>query len=871
FDFVFNDGAIHSAQFSWMGNGEMGTVSLPDFGPCGALIPSATVSCTGGTVTNPNPFPIQVVYRVDGQVVFDDTVAANITQAINFTRDDGQIHQAEFTWSGNGQGATIDLGDFGPCGAVAAPGTANCNIGTILNPNPFPIQATFTVDGIVLFQGEIPPHITQFIPYDFNDGLVHTASYSWSGNGVGAVVDLGSFGPCGAAVPSGQADCDGGSITNPNLFPIQVDYQVDGVTQFSGQIPANTTQTIDYLFTDTAVHTAIFSWSGNDESGTVALGTFGPCGVLTPSGEAGCLGGLVVNPNPFPIQVTFEVDDRVVFVGIVPANTIQQIAYTYEDSVKHRAKFSWSGNGQAGEVDLGSFGPCASSSNQYQDFIGPVAFGDITPFLEPGKEYFDGTRSVMYNVEFVTDDNQGDVVFRFNGQELDGITTSIFNNGTFRQIESEQGRAQSTFEFGATKLIGYRFGKERTRIFQTFALTETTRWIHPLDQPFEHKPSFVLQLHGPPQQTDWLLYAAHQQRITYDVTGVATVTLAYTRPGLVAIYPISGSQFLPWTTVDAVTYPITETQSVSYDFAETGLYHYRVVDEVGQIIVDAQPRASLTFTATQNTTYFPQVVYPSTSLFVAVLDAMQFKPPTQWQMPLDPYREQVFEFHLDYHRLDDPDLGDDDIRGDIVVEALYLLNASPAVVQQFPYGRHDGTLPGVTIVGIPNVSLVAFCGRPGVHELVYWGGWENETYHRADVVRIFDQNLYDEWTADQRGDCIDAARRVNMLLAREGLRTDHTHRHHGEVSQGYQLSQRGAWSPYNLVGLRPPHLGHLLKPGRVIPFYSDEADLLFWGWDLENGDLNPELDRAALQTYIAKLGPIEYIDQTGLHPPQFHR
>ena len=72
---------------------------------------------------------------------------------------------------------------------------------------------------------------------------------------------------------------------------------------------------------------------------------------------------------------------------------------------------------------------------QYQGFIGPVPFGTYTPYLEPGKAYFDMTQSIMHNVEYLNG-SQGDIVHRFNGQEISGVTTSIFNNGTFRQVES---------------------------------------------------------------------------------------------------------------------------------------------------------------------------------------------------------------------------------------------------------------------------------------------------------------------------------------------------------------------------------------------------------------------------------------------------
>jgi hypothetical protein len=197
-----------------------------------------------------------------------------------------------------------------------------------------------------------------------------------------------------------------------------------------------------------------------------------------------------------------------------------------------------------------------------------------------------------------------------------------------------------------------------------------------------------------------------------------------------------------------------------------------------------------------------------------------------------------------------------------------LINGTTSVAQQFPYGRHDGALPGVSLAGIPNVSMVAFCQRPGVHEVVYWGGWENESYYLPDRGWIFDQEFYNEWTEEQHGDCIDAAHRVNMMLAREGLRTDHTYRHHGERSQGYQLVQAHAWSPYNLVGMYPPHVGQLLKPGTVLPYYEDPEDLLFWGWDLTKGGLADGVGLTELQQHIDSLGPVEYGDQTGIHPAE---
>lgn len=506
-------------------------------------------------------------------------------------------------------------------------------------------------------------------------------------------------------------------------------------------------------------------------------------------------------------------------------------------------------------------------TGQYQGFIGAVPFGPYTPELEPGKEYFDMTQSTMLNVEYLNG-SQGEIVHRFNGQEISGITTSIFNNGTFRQVESLNGRAVTTFDEGVTKLIAYRNGNELARIFQTVSAVDT-RWLHPLDQPFEHKYEFGLELHGPPGVTDLLVYGDEVHDILYDENGLAIANLTYNQPSLVAIYQTGNpSKEVKWVTVDQVTFPIASSQLVRYDFAETGLYHYRIVDTAGQVVANSLPTPSLQFKAEPGTTYQAQLAYPATSVFVGLYNDMKFEHPFYWTMPVDARVEHEFEFHLDYHRLNDPDLGNDHIRGDVVVEALALLNGTTSVNQQFPYGRHDGVLPGVTLIGIPDVSMVAFCQRPGMHEVVYWGGWENESYYLPDRGRIFDEDLYDEWTEDQRGDCIDAALRVNMELARQGLRTDHTYRHHGEKSQGYQMIQLNIWSPYNLVGMRPPHVGQILKAGTILPYNQEPQDMLFWGWDLEKGSLADGVDAYALQSHAASLGPVVYVDFTGIHPPE---
>jgi hypothetical protein len=71
-----------------------------------------------------------------------------------------------------------------------------------------------------------------------------------------------------------------------------------------------------------------------------------------------------------------------------------------------------------------------------------------------------------------------------------------------------------------------------------------------------------------------------------------------------------------------------------------------------------------------------------------------------------------------------------------------------------------------------------------------------------------------------------------------------------------------------LVGMRPPHLGQLLKPGAVLPYYEAPEALLFWGWDLNRGGLAEGIGAFELQQHIASLGPVVYGDQTGIHPPE---
>ncbi|MCB0194171.1 MAG: hypothetical protein KDJ65_19625, partial [Anaerolineae bacterium] len=552
--------------------------------------------------------------------------------------------------------------------------------------------------------------------------------------------------------------------------------------------------------------------------------------------------------SEFPVIVNF------------PTNPGQ---YWVQFEVKVQSEETWLG-GKDCFLEVEVKDPCPACG-QYQDFVGAVAFGNHTPYLEPGKEYFDMTRSIMYNAEYVNG-RQADIVYRFNGQEVEDVTSSIFYDNGFNQLVTGDSRAGYTFSDGVTKLIAYRYGVEQARIFQKMN-SQDTRWIHPLDQPFEHKYNFEIEVNGPAHGSDLLIYGNEQRRINYDANGIANVSLTFDRPGLVAIYSVTdSSQDVAWVPVDWLTYPITETTTLDYTFAEVGLYHYRLIDQNGHVVAGPTANSTLSFEATPGFSYQAQLAYPETSLFVGLYDDMKFHHPDYWLMPVDGRVEHDFEFHLDYHRLPDPDLGNDHIRGDVVVDGLTLSYGTTSVAQQFPYGRHDGARPGVNLVGIPNVSMIAYCQRPGYHEVVYWGGWENESYYLPEQAWIFDEEMAKEWNEDQRGECIDTARRVNMELARQGLRTDHTFRHHGQRSQGYQMVQQNIWSAYNLVGMRPPHVGQIFKPGKVLSYYEKPEDSLFWGWDLNTGTLANSIGAYELQAYVATLGPAQYVDMTGIHP-----
>ena len=99
--------------------------------------------------------------------------------------------------------------------------------------------------------------------------------------------------------------------------------------------------------------------------------------------------------------------------------------------------------------------------------------------------------------------------------------------------------------------------------------------IQVLDQPFEHKYDFELELHGPANGTDLLVYGSHSRLVQYDSNGQSIVELSYSQPGLVALYP---QQQLNWLTVETVTFPISQSQTVAYSFAEVGLNHYRLLE-----------------------------------------------------------------------------------------------------------------------------------------------------------------------------------------------------------------------------------------------------------------------------------------------------
>ncbi|MCB0166547.1 MAG: hypothetical protein KDI79_20130, partial [Anaerolineae bacterium] len=81
-----------------------------------------------------------------------------------------------------------------------------------------------------------------------------------------------------AQAPTGTAGCNGGSVYNPNAFPIDIKYMVDGRPCPECGVAAQSTQEIAYTFTDVGLHWAGFTWSGHGFSGEVDLGRFGPCG-----------------------------------------------------------------------------------------------------------------------------------------------------------------------------------------------------------------------------------------------------------------------------------------------------------------------------------------------------------------------------------------------------------------------------------------------------------------------------------------------------------------------------------------------------------------------------------------------------------------
>lgn len=94
-----------------------------------------------------------------------------------------------------------------------------------------------------------------------------------------ATADFSDIVTCGEPqVPTGSASCSGATLSNPNLFDVNADVFVDGVLVGSTLVPTTGSANVGYEFTDTAVHVASANWSGNGQSGSIGLGTFGPCG-----------------------------------------------------------------------------------------------------------------------------------------------------------------------------------------------------------------------------------------------------------------------------------------------------------------------------------------------------------------------------------------------------------------------------------------------------------------------------------------------------------------------------------------------------------------------------------------------------------------
>ncbi len=158
------------------------------------------------------------------------------------------------------------------------------------------------------------------------------------------------------------------------------------------------------------------------------------------------------------------------------------------------------------------------------------------------------------------------------------------------------------------------------------------------------------------------------------------------------------------------------------------MYHYRIIDAAGEVVAGPQENPAMVLLAEAGVTYYAQVVYPETSLFVGLYDDMKFKHPSYWTMPIDAQVEQKHEFQVEYHRQTDY-ASDNYLLNDVVIDRLFMTSDPMVVARQYSYGRHDDAPPDVLLVGIPDVSMVAFCQRPGYHEVVYWGGWENESYY----------------------------------------------------------------------------------------------------------------------------------------------
>ena len=77
---------------------------------------TGTATCNGGSITNPNSEPMNVTYKVDGEVKFNGEVTASATVNVDYQYTDQSIHEATLEWNSQ----TVSLGTFLPSREVAA-------------------------------------------------------------------------------------------------------------------------------------------------------------------------------------------------------------------------------------------------------------------------------------------------------------------------------------------------------------------------------------------------------------------------------------------------------------------------------------------------------------------------------------------------------------------------------------------------------------------------------------------------------------------------------------------------------------------------------------------------------------------------------